>query len=70
MLYPLIAIAGVLAFSATRSALVILIAGCIEFMAISGAWVASETFTIEVWILATIASACSRETKGMALRDD
>jgi putative MFS transporter len=117
MLYPLVAIAGVLAFSATRSPVVILIAGCIEFMAISGAWVASETFTTEVfptkirgsafsaaltigrivsilapivvgllasrtslafayqvsvapWILATIAFACSKETRGMVLRDD
>jgi putative MFS transporter len=113
---PLLAIGSVIAFSTTRSPLLVLLFGSLEFVAISGAWVVSETFTSEVfptkvrgtafsaaltigrivsifapvlvgtiasrtslafayqvsvapWLLAVVAYAVSRETKGMSLSD-
>jgi putative MFS transporter len=49
MLCPIVAILAVLAFASTRSPAVIFAAGALEFIAISGAWVVSETITSEVF---------------------
>ncbi len=49
MLCPVLAMCATLLFSTTRQPALILAAGALEFIAISGAWVVSETFTSEVF---------------------
>jgi putative MFS transporter len=49
MLCPCIAMLATILFSTTHSPALILAAGSLEFIAISGAWVVSETFTSEVF---------------------
>lgn len=46
---PIVAIFAVIAFSLARTPETIFLAGAIEFVAISGAWVVGETFTSEVF---------------------
>ena len=49
MVCPIVAILAVIAFSATRAPALVFAAGALEFIAISGAWVVSETFTSEAF---------------------
>jgi len=49
MLCPLLAIVAVIVFSIARLPLIVFVAGCVEFMAIMGAWVVGETFTSEAF---------------------